>query len=317
MKHWIAAARPKTLPLAVSGIIAGSALAGMHHQFHIEIFIPAFFTAILLQILSNFANDYGDYKKGTDQLAGRDDRMLSSGNISEKSMRNVLILFSILAMISGSFLLYVSGISLKTMLIFYGLGLAAIVSAIKYTVGKNAFAYSGLGDFFVLAFFGFASVAGVFYLHTGEISYDALWAATGFGLLATGVLNINNTRDIENDKISNKNTIPVRLGRKKATIYQLILCVAGFCGLFLGIFYKFYYIAEIHSSKFFGLIGGIFFPIVLLLLMHIKNMWDIAKNHASKSAEENRISYNGQLKFLSLTTLGASFVYALIAFLYA
>ena len=226
MKKWIAAFRLKTLPLALSNTIMGSALAAGNNKFSWTVFGLAALTTILLQIMSNMANDYGDFVNGKD-TAERigPKRMVQSGEISAKSMLRGIIIIGILTAFSGLALILVgtAGIDITNILIFGVLGIGAIVAAIKYTVGKNPYGYRGLGDIFVFIFFGLVGVIGTYFLHTQSFSWDLLLPASAMGFLSTGVLNMNNLRDYEADKNANKNTIVVAMGPKKAKLYHLFL----------------------------------------------------------------------------------------------
>ena len=226
MKKWIAAFRLKTLPLALSNTIMGSALAAGEDKFRWSIFSLAALTTILLQIMSNMANDYGDFVNGKD-TAERigPKRMVQSGEITPKTMLQGIIIIGIFTAISGLALILVgtAGIDITNILIFGVLGIAAIVAAIKYTVGKNPYGYRGLGDIFVFIFFGLVGVIGTYFLHTQSFSWDLLLPASAMGFLSTGVLNMNNLRDYEADKNANKKTIVVSMGPQKAKLYHLFL----------------------------------------------------------------------------------------------
>lgn len=226
MKKWIAAFRLKTLPLALSNTIMGSALAAGIDKFNWTIFSLAALTTILLQIMSNMANDYGDFVNGKD-TAERigPKRMVQSGEITPKVMLRGIIIIGILTAVSGLSLILVgtAGINITNILIFGALGIGAIIAAIKYTVGKNPYGYRGLGDIFVFIFFGLVGVIGTYFLHTQSFSWDLLLPASAMGLLSTGVLNMNNLRDYEADKNANKKTIVVAMGPKKAKLYHLFL----------------------------------------------------------------------------------------------
>lgn len=226
MKKWIAAFRLKTLPLALSNTIMGSALAAGEDKFRWSIFGLAALTTILLQIMSNLANDYGDFVNGKD-TAERigPKRMVQSGEITPKTMLRGIIIIGIFTAISGLTLILVgtAGIDITNILIFGVLGIAAIVAAIKYTVGKNPYGYRGLGDIFVFIFFGLVGVIGTYFLHAQSFSWDLLLPASAMGFLSTGVLNMNNLRDYEADKNANKKTIVVAMGQQKAKFYHLFL----------------------------------------------------------------------------------------------
>ena len=231
-KAWISAFRLRTLPLAVASISMGSIAAAMDGTHRWNITLLALLTAFLLQILSNLANDYGDFKNGADNDDRKGpQRAVASGAISEKAMLRAMILFVVLSLTSGISLLVI-GIpdlfeNIKGLL-FFLVGIAAIVAAVKYTAGNNPYGYSGLGDLSVFIFFGIVAVMGTYYLQTNAFNWSVLLPASAFGLLSTGVLNVNNIRDIENDKATGKITIPVKLGPKKARGYHLLLILSAF-----------------------------------------------------------------------------------------
>jgi 1,4-dihydroxy-2-naphthoate octaprenyltransferase len=230
MSPWIEAARPRTLPLALSCILMGCFLAFGSGHFSWTVASLSVLTTILLQVLSNFANDYGDAVNGKDtELRQGPLRAVHSGSISSESMLKAIIVFSILALISGISLLAIALRNAPTsaFLVFLGIGIACIIAAITYTAGKRPYGYVGLGDLSVLIFFGWVGVLGSNYLHTLNWDWGLLLPATSCGLFAVGVLNINNIRDIESDKATGKNSIPVRLGREKAILYHWIILIAG------------------------------------------------------------------------------------------
>jgi len=229
IKSWIHSFRLKTLPLALSSTIIATCLAAADEKFRWSVFGLAALTTILLQILSNMANDYGDFVNGKDNAERiGPKRMVQSGEINPKTMLRGMIVVGLLCAISGVSLIVIGteGIAISNMLIFAVLGIAAIAAAIKYTVGKNPYGYRGLGDVFVFIFFGLVGVIGTYFLHTQSFRWDILLLASAIGFLSSGVLNMNNMRDYETDRKANKRTLVVALGIKKAAIYQLLL-VAG------------------------------------------------------------------------------------------
>lgn len=228
-KAWIAAFRPRTLPLALSCIGMGAFLAASVGAFQWDIFLLCASTTVLLQILSNLANDYGDSIHGADH-DGRvgPSRAVQSGDITKESMKKALIVFVVLCLISGVWLLKVSlGGNLEAILFFFGLGILSILAAIAYTVGRKPYGYVGMGDFSVLLFFGIVGVMGSLYLFTKSIAWDHLLPAMSCGFFSMGVLNINNIRDIESDKKAGKYSLPVRIGRNKAITYHWLLISGG------------------------------------------------------------------------------------------
>jgi 1,4-dihydroxy-2-naphthoate polyprenyltransferase len=226
---WLHAFRLRTLPLAVSCIGMGSFLAAAEGFFRIDIFSLAVLTTIFLQILSNLANDYGDSVSGIDSAERKGPvRAVQSGVISKEQMQMAMIVFVILSLASGISLLLVSfGLNWSALLFFFGLGLLSIVAAIAYTVGKKPYGYIGLGDISVLIFFGIVGVKGSYYLFAQSLRADILLPALSCGLFSIGVLNINNIRDIDSDKKAGKFSIPVRIGKTNAAIYQSILVISG------------------------------------------------------------------------------------------
>ena len=227
---WLSAFRLRTLPLSISSILMGSFLAFFKYQLNKEIFLGCIFTTIFLQILSNLANDYGDWKKGTDnEKRVGPPRAMQIGALSATEMKTAIFLFSFLSFISGIYLVFAGtkGLEFGYSLFFILLGLLAIAAAIKYTIGKNPYGYNGLGDLFVFIFFGLVAVLGTFFLQTHHIGFSEILPATSMGCLAVGVINLNNMRDIVNDKASGKITLAVKFGMSDAKNYQKTLIVAA------------------------------------------------------------------------------------------
>ena len=265
-KAWISAARLRTLPLSVSGIIVGSSLAMNHLFWQSSIFWLAILTTIGFQVLSNFAKDYGDGIKGADDNREGEQRMVSSGVISPKQMKTGILITAIFSMISAIVLIYYAfgAEDFLHSLLFFMLGIASVIAALKYTIGKNAYGYSGLGDVCVFLFFGLLSVLGSYYLLDHQMVWDLLLPASAIGFLSMAVLNLNNMRDIENDAKNNKNTLVVSLGSSKAKFYHYVLiCLAVLLTLL-------YSIINDHSIR--QLIYVIaFLPLIINLVTVYKN----------------------------------------------
>lgn len=232
MIEWIKAARLRTLPLSLSGIILGSLIAkwklnSVGESWDVWVFVLALVVTLLYQVLSNYANDYGDGVKGTDKKrAGEAEaRAVASGKITAKQMRNAVILFSVLSLAFTVLLLYKAFFPghIQAFYVFIGLGIACIFAAIGYTVGKRPYGYMGLGDVFVFIFFGLVSVMGSYYLFTKTFDWQMILPATAVGLFSVAVLNLNNMRDIESDAESGKHTLALKMGFKKAMVYEIIL----------------------------------------------------------------------------------------------
>ena len=221
---WLSAARLRTLPLSISGIFIGSFAAFTSNNFNFYIFLLAIATTISYQVLSNFANDYGDGVKGTDLNRVGPKRLVQSGLITPKEMKKGIIITSIVSLSLTVLLVSISfeGSPLHIVL-FLILGILSIFAAIKYTVGSNPYGYLGLGDLFVFIFFGLTSVLGSNFLYTTKFNSSLLYPALTIGLLSVGVLNLNNMRDIQNDKLVGKKTMSVRMGLKNSKFYHFFL----------------------------------------------------------------------------------------------
>ncbi|MDO9593426.1 MAG: 1,4-dihydroxy-2-naphthoate polyprenyltransferase [Lutibacter sp.] len=230
-KVYVKAARLRTLPLSVSGIIVGSFLAASHGSFNWLICALALLTTVGFQIISNFANDYGDGVKGTDN----DDRIgpkraIQSGEISPEQLLRTIKITSAVTLVIAILLIYIAfgKDDFVNLLVFFVLGIASIAAAVKYTVGNKAYGYSGFGDFFVFLFFGLLSVCGSYYLFTKQLDFTIFMPAFSIGFLSIGVLNLNNMRDSVSDAKSGKNTIVVKIGVEFAKYYHYYLLIASF-----------------------------------------------------------------------------------------
>ncbi|WP_408030418.1 1,4-dihydroxy-2-naphthoate octaprenyltransferase [Tenacibaculum xiamenense] len=309
MKNYIKAARLRTLPLSVSGIIVGASIGITHgivnslsknigieltntNILQSSIFWLAILTTIGFQVLSNFANDYGDGVKGTDDNREGEARMVSSGAITPAQMKKAMIITAVLTLIIAVLLIYVAfgkddfGYSL----LFFGLGLASIAAAIKYTVGKSAYGYSGFGDIFVFLFFGLLAVVGTFFLYSKQLEFTVFLPAFTIGLLSTAVLNLNNMRDRVNDAKSGKNTLVVKIGSEFAKYYHYYLIGASL------LFTLLYTVIKYHSpAQFLFLLAYI--PLIKHVLFVMKNK------------EEAKL--DGELKKVALSTFLFAILFAL------
>lgn len=244
-KEWISAFRLRTLFLAMAAVVMGSGLALHKGSFSTTIFFLAFLLSVSIQILSNLANDLGDFQKGADTTGRRQGptRAVQSGKISTGEMKRAIAIFSVICIITG--LLLVMNIMVyihwSAAVILIALGGASILSAIFYTLGKHAYGYKGWGDLFAFIFFGPVPVIGVYYFHTHSLDFLPVLPAVGLGLISTMTLNINNIRDIENDKASGKITLAVKLGAGNAKVYHTTLTVASlFCFILYNRLYGLY-----------------------------------------------------------------------------
>jgi 1,4-dihydroxy-2-naphthoate octaprenyltransferase len=267
MKHWIEAARVRTLPLSVSGIIVGSFYAMSQGMFNWNIVIFALLTTLGLQILSNFANDYGDGVKGTDN----EDRVgpkrtIQSGLITPQAMKKAMVITSLITLTFALLLIYFAFKEsyLLYSFIFLILGILAIASAIRYTVGKGAYGYRGFGDLFVFIFFGLVSAFGVYFMFSKTIDWLLLLPATAIGFLSVGVLNLNNMRDEESDRKSGKNTIVVKMGGAAAKKYHFFLVISAMLLVLL-----FAFLNDFHFDQYIFVVA--YFPLIGHLITVYKN----------------------------------------------
>jgi 1,4-dihydroxy-2-naphthoate octaprenyltransferase len=226
IKVWLSAARLRTLPLSISGILVGNALSLNQPDFSWSLFVLMLLTAISFQIISNFANDYGDGVKGTDnenRIGPK--RVLQQGLLSKQVLKNGIIVMSLVALLLACILIFVAfgAQSLVYGAVFFGLALLSVWAAISYTVGDKAYGYRGLGDLFVLLFFGGVGVLGSYFVQLKTFSWPVLLLGLAIGLFSAAVLNLNNMRDRINDGVVGKKTLAVLLGAKAAKRYHFIL----------------------------------------------------------------------------------------------
>ena len=234
VNKWLKAARPRTVLLSLSGIMMGGLLAiAESPSVNLWTLLFCALTAITLQILSNLANDYGDFKKGVDNAHRTGpQRTLQSGALTERQMRMGITVTAVVALIFGALLIFVfARLTWQELAVFAIMGVAAVLAALLYTLGKHPYGYRGLGDLFCFIFFGLVAVAGTYYLATKNIDFIVLLPATAMGCCSVAVLNINNMRDYENDKASGKNSLVVKIGLKKAFVYHCLLIGMAFLSL--------------------------------------------------------------------------------------
>ncbi len=228
LKVWIQAARLRTLPLAISNMAMGNGLAAIDGKFSWMIALLSIGTAVSLQILSNFSNDYGDSIHGADSIERTGPlRAVQSGDILPAQMRTAMMFWSVISLILGTALIFVALDGMLLRLIFLVLGLIAIWASINYTAGSKPYGYSGKGDISVFFFFGILAVLGCYYLQTNSLSWDVILPAISCGALSVGVLNLNNIRDISSDKKAGKMSIPVRIGYDAAIQYHGMLLIVA------------------------------------------------------------------------------------------
>lgn len=296
-KIWLQAARLRTLPLSFSGILTGTAMALQSNAFDGAIFVLALLTTLGFQVLSNFANDYGDGSKGTDnEYRIGPQRVMQSGLLTAQELKRGMGITIIFTLLAACFLIYTAfgKDDFGYIILFFLLGIASIVAAIKYTVGKSAYGYRALGDVFVFLFFGLLGVVGSYFLYTKNLTFFVVLPAITIGLLSVAVLNLNNMRDRLSDATSGKKTVAVLLGSAKSKTYHYWVLIVAYTSAFM-----YLYITE----------GGLFRFIPLLafvpVLIHVKKVKQIT---APKE-------FDPELKKIALSTFLFSLLFLLTSLL--
>lgn len=222
-RAWLVACRPATLSAAAVPVLVGSAVAHHAEQFRADAALAALMGALLLQVGSNFANDVFDYEKGADtehRLGPL--RAVQAGLVTPRAMRAGMAIVFALATMVGVYLTAVAGPFVVA------IGVCSILAAILYTAGPYPLGYHGLGDLFVMLFFGFVAVCGTVFVQTGDVPELAWWAALPVGSLATAILVVNNVRDRETDRIAKKRTLVARFGRRAGSIEYIALLATAY-----------------------------------------------------------------------------------------
>ena len=295
IKYWIKAARLRTLPLAFSCVLLSSSLVLITQgDLSIKTLLLILTTTLLLQILSNFANDYGDAIKGADKNRTGELRMVQSGKISKFQMKLAIVILSITTLLVGIYLiLSVFHKDLYKILTFLVLGISSIIAAIKYTVGKSAYGYKAFGDLSVFIFFGIIGVVGSYYLFTKNFHWITIPGALFTGFMSCGVLNLNNMRDYANDKKNNKITLVVKMGIDKSKTYHFSLLLLSFISLIIIVIFTndYYYLAS-----------------MLPLIFVVRHLYLLNKYQAMKLLD-------GQLKVIAISCFGCSFISLMVGLL--
>lgn len=222
LKIWLMAFRPKTLMAAISPVVVGTVLAYVHGIHHFPSAGWALFGALMIQIGTNLANDYFDFKKGADN----EDRLgptrvTQAGLVSPLGMKVAMVLVFGLAALAAVMLVMRAGWPIVI------IGVVSIISGIFYTAGKKSLAYLGLGDIFVLIFFGPVATAGTYYVQSLELNMAAIVAGLGPGFISVAILAVNNLRDVDTDVRVKKKTLAVRFGKVFAMGEYLVAIIAG------------------------------------------------------------------------------------------
>lgn len=289
IKAWGHSLRLRTIPLSISGAIIAGGLAASYGVWRTDVFILMLLTASFLQILSNMANDYGDFSKGTDN----DDRIgparaLQRGDIKPRTFLIGTLVVCMITMMIGLALVLVSfGVeAIYTVLLFLALGASCIWAAIRYTVGKRAYGYHGLGDIFVFIFFGIVPVVGGLFLYTHSVEVLSFLPAAGIGLMSSGVLNLNNMRDVENDRVMGKRTLASQMSFTGGKIYHsslLVLAMVCFIS---------YQCLTSHT--------GLWYVLCIIPLFNVWTIWTV----------KERKGYDKYLKVLSMSAFVMSILFS-------
>ena len=295
INYWIKAARLRTLPLSFSCILLSSSLVMINHiELSYKVLFLALTTTLLLQIVSNFANDYGDAIKGADKNRNGEERMVQTGKISKFQMKVAIVILSIITLIVGLYLIFsVFQRDIYKVSIFLILGISSIIAAIKYTVGKYAYGYKAYGDLSVFIFFGMVGVIGSYYLFTKNFHWITVPGALFTGLMSCGVLNLNNMRDYENDKKNNKITLVVKMGINKSKKYHFLLIFIAISSLITIVLFtnNYYYLFSI-------------FPLVFVV-RHLKLF----------NKYQDMKLLDSQLKVIAISCFGCSFISLIVGLL--
>ena len=218
LKLWVEGARLRTLPLAIAPVAIGAGAADSVQAFDLTLSLLALAVALFLQIGVNYANDYSDGIRGTDDYRVGPLRLTGSKSVRPEAVKLAAFAFFGLAAASGLAIVLITG-----MFWLIAVGLAAIVAAWFYTGGKNPYGYAGLGELAVFVFFGLVATIGTTFVQVGFIEFNAVLGGIASGLFASAVLMVNNIRDIETDKLASKKTLAVMLGKKTATGLFLVM----------------------------------------------------------------------------------------------
>jgi 1,4-dihydroxy-2-naphthoate octaprenyltransferase len=260
LKYWLVAIRPKTLSVAVVPVLVGSTLAWLHSdQLVWSVMAVALLAALCIQAGTNLHNDAADFERGADHNATRlgPVRVTAAGWLSANQVRRGAMMSFAVAALLGSYLVWIGGWPILM------IGLLSIASGLAYTGGPQPVAYTGLGEFFVLLFFGLVAVLGSYYLQTGSLSWTAAIAGVAVGMPAAAVLVVNNYRDLENDREVGKNTLAVRLGRRASQTEYALLMLTPFALLPL--------LAGSGSSRFGWITPVILLPWAIYLVIQLRH----------------------------------------------
>jgi 1,4-dihydroxy-2-naphthoate octaprenyltransferase len=229
LRLWLLAARPRTLPAAISPVLVGTALAGSEDVFRALAFVAALVGSVFIQIGTNLSNDYSDARRGADTEDRLGPVRVTAGGLMppKRVLVGTYVAFGI-AVAAGLYLAAVAGWELLVV------GVASILAGVLYTGGPRPYGYEGLGELFVFLFFGIVAVAGSYFVQTEELRWEAFALAVPVGLLAAAILVVNNVRDIDTDRRAGKRTLAVKLGRVRARrLFVAMLAVSFLVPLLL------------------------------------------------------------------------------------
>lgn len=229
IKYYVATMRLRTIPLSLAGVSLGIMLAAADYRISWQVVIFILLTTVSLQLLSNVSNELGDYLRGTDSADRKGPcYSLTTGKLGERDFKGMIVAYIILSAVSGLAMIWFSFgtfLAVESLLLIV-LGAAAIMGAMRYTLGRNPYGYRGLGDLYVFLFFGIVSVMGAYFVASHAMFWKMLLPASCIGAFSVAVLNVNNIRDMSTDAAT-RVTIPLKIGEKWAKVYQTGLIVAG------------------------------------------------------------------------------------------
>lgn len=262
--YYLKSLRLRTLPLSLSGIIVGVGLAAADYNVDALTVALIALTTVLLQVLSNVSNEYGDFRSGTDLSEDRVGPTYSQGVLTSADYRRMIVVVAVLCCVSGVLMVWRSFSTLFCLesILLLLLGASAIMAAIRYTLGNNPYGYRGWGDVYVFLFFGIVSVLGSYFVAAHQLkSWILLLPAASIGFFSVAVLNVNNIRDMASDSLT-RSTVPLKIGERNAKIYHTVLIAAGWIAMLA---YSYW--------RWFDILHFVYVLTLPLFIVHIVGVW--------------------------------------------
>lgn len=256
--------RLRTLPLSLSGIVVGVGLAAADYNVDDLTVALIALTTVLLQVLSNVSNEYGDFMSGTDLSESRVGPTYSQGVLTSSDYRRMIAVVAVLCCVSGVLMVWRSFSTLFCLesILLLILGASAIMAAVRYTLGRNPYGYRGWGDVYVFLFFGVVSVLGSYFVAAHQLkTWLLMLPAASIGFFSVAVLNVNNIRDMASDA-STRSTVPLKIGARNAKIYHTLLIAAGWVAMLV-----------YSSLRWFDIMHFAYVLTLPLFIIHIIGVW--------------------------------------------